>query len=198
MHFDSAVVADLTVSIKLTRWLRVMPAAHMKTPLGRGFGASRWSSRTRAFKVIYVGQQIETSLAETIIRDRFEAISVADRILNLSEVLNWAIAEVHSKKALNLLDLTSVGPLRMGLDTDAVGAKAHLTGQEFSDALHAEFPELDGIMYLSRLTRGRCVAVYDRSIEQCLTADPAIGLACVRSLRDVLEGLSVTLNDDLT
>ena len=52
-------------------------------------------------------------------------------------------------------------------------------------------------MYPSRLTRGRCIAVYDRSIERCLEADPAIGLERVPSLGMLLGDLSITLIDDL-
>lgn len=197
MHLDPGVVDDLTFSVRPDRWLRIMPARHMATPLGRGFGASRWSSPTRRFKVIYLGQEVGTSLAETVVRDRFEAVPREQRMLNLSELTDWAIAEVRATAPLKLLDLTGAGPFRLGIDTDAVGAKAHAAGQEFSDALHADFPSLAGIMYLSRLTRGRCMAVYESSIDRRLEAGPAIGLERLPGLGAILDELSITMNDDL-
>lgn len=142
-------------------------------------------------------REIATSFAETVIRDRFEALPAADRTLNLSEITDWGIAEVRAKTPLKVLDLSGAGPLRLGVDTDAVGAKAHMAGQELSETLHARFSNLDGIMYLSRLTRGHCIAVYERSIDRYIKADPAIGLERVPDLGDILQGLSITLNDDL-
>lgn len=168
MHLDPAVIADLAASVRPERWLRVIPAHYMATPLGRGFGSSRWSSPTDAFKAIYLGQEIETSIAEAMIRDRFEAVPASDRRLNLSEITTWAVTEVQCKLSLKILDLTGSGAFRLGVDTDAVGAKAHAAGQAFSEALHAGFAHIDGIMYLSRLTRGRCIVVYERSIDRCL------------------------------
>lgn len=197
MHLDPDVIDDLTITITVDHWLRVMLARHMSTPLGRGFGSSRWSAPQNSFKVIYLGQQIETSIAETIIRDRFEAVSASDRKLNLSEIMIWGIAEIHSKAALRVLDLTGSGAFRLGVDTDAVGAKPHKAGQDFSKTLHAEFTKLDGIMYPSRLTRGHCIAIYDRSINRCLAAGHAMGLERVPNLANILNGLSVTLIDDL-
>lgn len=197
MHLDPDVINDLTDTITVDRWLRVMPARHMRTPLGRGFGLSRWSSPKNSFKVIYLGQEIETSIAETIVRDRFEAVSASDRELKLSEIMIWGIAEIQSKAPLRVLDLTGSGAFRLGVDTDAVGAKHHKAGQDFSEILHDEFARIDGIMYPSRLTRGRCIAVYDRSIDRCLGAGHAIGLERVPDLAKILNGLSVALIDDL-
>ena len=198
MHLDPAVIADLTVPIRPERWLRIMPARHMVTPLGGGFGSSRWSSPTGSFKVIYLSQEIDTSIAETVIRDRFGAVPASDRKLNLSEVSTWGITELQCKLPLKILDLTGSGAFRLGVDTDAIGAKAHAAGQAFSEVLHTGFPDLDGIMYLSRLTRGRCIAVYDRSIDRCLKAVPATGLERVPDLGELLDGLSITLIEDLT
>lgn len=197
MDLDPAVIAELTASVRPERWPRGMPARHMATPLGRGFGSSRWSSPTNSFKVIYLGQEIGTSIAETVIRDRFEAVPASDRRLNLSEITTWGITEIRCKVALDLLDLTGSGAFRLGVDTDAVGARAHAAGQAFSEALHASFQKLDGTMYLSRLTHGRCMAVYDRSIDRCLDAAPAIGLERVPDLGKILSALSITLVDDL-
>ena len=197
MHLDPAVIEELTTPVRPERWLRVMPARHMATPLGRGFGSSRWSSPTDVFKVIYLGQEIETSIAETVIRDRFEAVPASDRKLNLSEIATWGVTETQCKLPLEILDLTGSGAFRLGVDTDAVGAKAHAAGQAFSETVHADFADIDGIMYLSRLTRGRCIAVYDRSIDRCLDAVPAFGLERMPDLGDRLRGLSITLIDDL-
>jgi hypothetical protein len=46
--------------------------AHATTPLGAGFGATRFASPTKAFKVIYLAQNLTTGIAETLVRDRFQ------------------------------------------------------------------------------------------------------------------------------
>ena len=197
MHLDPIAIAALTKRETLDAWLRVLRSQFAATPLGCGFGPSRFSSPSNAFKVIYLGQTMATAIAETVIRDRFEAVSPALRVLDLSEISTWAVAELHTSVPLRLLDLTEVGALRLGLNTDAVGAKAHQAGQAFSEALHAQFSDIDGIQFLSRLTRGRCMAVYERSIAPCLKAKGVVGLEQAVSLTGILVDLGITLNDDL-
>jgi hypothetical protein len=64
---------------------------------------------------------------------------------------------------LTLLDLTGAAAYELGIDSDANRARAHASGQAMSAAVHAEMPEVDGILFNSRLTTGNCVAVYDRA-----------------------------------
>ena len=197
MHLDLRHIAALTGRVRVEGWLRIMPARHSITALGAALSASRWSSPSGAFKVIYIAEDLETALAETVIRDRFEAVPTAGRIISLSEITGKAIAEIDSKRGLNVLDLTRTGPLKLGISTDAVGAKAHKEGQVFSEKLHYTASAVDGILFESRLTGGWCIAVYERGIGK-LSAGPAISLERARGLVTSLDALDITIDDDLT
>lgn len=70
-------------------------------------------------------------------------------------------------------------------------------GRDCSEALHTGFPSLAGEMYLSRLARGRSMAVFERSIGRRLKAGPAIDLERLPELGAILDELSIALNDDL-
>jgi hypothetical protein len=69
---DLNIFADLAVAITPKSYVRVTPMAHAATPLGAGFGVTRFASPTKAFKVIYLGQDLTTGVAETLVRDRFQ------------------------------------------------------------------------------------------------------------------------------
>jgi hypothetical protein len=97
LHLDPDAVQSLLQHVEQTSWLRIMKSGHKDTPLGCGFGSSRFSSPTSSFKVIYLGETVGTSFAETVIRDRLEAVPTSERFLLLSEIPQWAIAEISSK-----------------------------------------------------------------------------------------------------
>jgi len=60
---DPNVLADLAVAITPKAYVRVTPMGHAATPLGAGFGVTRFASPTKAFKVIYVAQDLTTAIA---------------------------------------------------------------------------------------------------------------------------------------
>jgi hypothetical protein len=53
---------------------------------------TRFASPTKAFKLIYLGQDLTTSVAETLVRDRFQGRATR-KLLDL-EPANWGAAEV--------------------------------------------------------------------------------------------------------
>jgi hypothetical protein len=69
---DRAILADLAVEVTPGAYVRVTPMTHAATPLGAGLGLTRFASPTQAFKVIYLAQDLTTSVAETLVRDRFQ------------------------------------------------------------------------------------------------------------------------------
>ena len=109
MPLDLKIVSQLTVAFAPSSYVRVTPAAHAATPLGMGFGKTRFASPTDSFKILYIAKDVITGVAETIIRDRFEG-KAARRLIE-SEVGTWSVTEV-SAKPLNLLDLRTTGLLR--------------------------------------------------------------------------------------
>jgi len=120
LKLDPATANDLSVEYRPKAWLRVLPRGHMVTPLGMGFGNSRFSSPHRRFRLAYIAQDLPTAIAETIVRDRFERSS--DRVLDETEFDDWAVAEVSATDPLMVLDLRTTGLLRLGVSTDAARA----------------------------------------------------------------------------
>jgi hypothetical protein len=161
VKIDPATVNDLALGFQPSRYLRVLPSVHMATPLGMGFGFTRFSSPSHAFRLVYIARDVATAIAETIVRDRFEGAS--DRVLEETEIENWAVAEVAATSPLTVLDLRTTGLLRLGVSTDAARGKAHGEGRTLSEAIYGAYA-VDGLLYSSRLTAANCLAVYDRAV----------------------------------
>ena len=191
MRLDPAVVQKLTVRMRVNDYVRILPRAHAATPLGMGFGKSRFSSPRDRFRLLYMAQDVKTAVAEAILRDRFEGTS--ERTLLREEFDRYSIASVRDARPLRLLDLRNEGASLLGMSTDASRAKSQTAGPRFSQHLYDQ-TDLDGIVYLSRITNAQCVAVYDRAVETCLdTEGPAIDLSRVASLASALRDLHVTV-----
>lgn len=190
MNLDPRTVGDLALAFQPRAYLRVMPLVHIRTPLGMGFGQSRFSSPSQAFKLVYLARDLATAIAETIVRDRFEGESA--RVLDESEIENWAVAEVTAIAPLTVLDLRTTGLLKLGVSTDAARAKEHREGQELSETIHGSFA-VDGLLYASRLTAADCVAVYDRAVSARLTSSPAIELIRQADLVPALRSIGIAV-----
>jgi hypothetical protein len=190
VKLDPQTVAELALAFQPQSYLRVMPVAHMATPLGMGFGQTRFSSRSRAFRLVYIARDLATAIAETIVRDRFEGS--AKRVLDQTEIENWAVAEVTANEPLVVLDLRTTGLLKLGVSTDAARAKEHQEGRKLSEALYGSFA-IDGLLYASRLSSAECVAVYDRAVEVKLNATPAVSLLRHPDLISALQSIGVSL-----
>jgi hypothetical protein len=190
MVLDPDVVASLVAAYQPTAYLRVTPIAHRATPLGMGFGKTRFASPTDAFKLLYIAKYLATSVAEAIIRDRFEGTTA--RELTAGELADWGVTEVSAPVPLRLLDMRTAGSFLLGVSTDIAGAKAQDEARRFSRAVFDQ-TDLDGILYLSRLTRRTCVAVYDRAVAAKLDAGPVHELETLAALVPALSALRVAL-----
>ncbi|MDP3411088.1 RES family NAD+ phosphorylase [Bosea sp. (in: a-proteobacteria)] len=190
MKLDPRIVSDLALAFQPRAYLRVMPVAHMRKPLGMGFGHSRFSSPSQAFKLLYLARDLATAIAETIVWDRFEG--EIDRVLDEGEIENWAVAEVTATAPLTVLDLRTTGLLRLGVSTDAARAKEHREGRELSEAVYDPFA-IDGLLYASCLTAADCVAVYDRAVSEKLTSSPAVELIRQADLLYALRSIGVSI-----
>lgn len=193
MKLDPAIIDDLALRFQPISFLRIMPSDKMATPLGMGHGHSRFSSPNRTFRTVYLARDLATAIAETIVRDRFEGAS--DRVLDETEIGEWAIAEVSAAIPLVTLDLRTTGLLRLGVSTDAGRAKAHREGQELSEAVYCAFA-IDGFLYSSRLTAADCLAVYDRAVVN-LRSSSAAPLLCHPGLVAALNLLGVVIRKQL-
>jgi hypothetical protein len=97
-------------------------------------------------------------MAEALVREGKQLREIA-----ADEVETWIVAEISTSTPLTVIDLRTNGLMRLGNSTDAARGKAHVEGRRFSQALYDGF-DVDGILYLSRLTGAECVAVYDRAV----------------------------------
>ena len=161
MKLDPRVIDGLRRRLTPRAYIRVTPLRYAATPLGMGFGETRFASPSRKFKVLYLGQTLTTAIAETIVRDRF--VGRRRHRITDEEVLSWGVTEIGVSEPLNLLDLTGTGLVRLGVPTNAVKGKAQGPGQRLSEALHGADPNIDGIFYPSRLTNQLCMAIYERA-----------------------------------
>ena len=95
MKLDRTVLADLAVAFTPKDYVRVTPMAHAATPLAAGYGQSRFASPIRAFKVVYLAEDLTTSIAETLVRDRFQGKARRTLLLN---------SRYTNSKPLNIAD----------------------------------------------------------------------------------------------
>lgn len=188
MRLDPRTVADLALAFRPQAYLRVMPAAHAATPLGMGFGHTRFSSPDQAFRLVYIARDLATAIAETIVRDRFEGAT--ERVLDYSEIDEWAVAEVTAPSPLLVLDLRTTGLLRLGVSTDAARGKEHREGRQLSATLYESYA-IDGLLYSSRLTSAECLAIYDRAVDTKLVSTPGANLVLHADLVPALKSIDV-------
>ena len=170
--------------------MRVLPSRNVATPIGAGFGSSRFSSPSNAFKVLYAADNFATAFAEAVVRDRFEGKS--RRFLYRPHLDQLCVAAVGSNRELVMLDLRGAAAYELGFDTDASRARDHTSGQALSEAVHAKMPDIDAILFDSRLTSGACVAIYERALPS-LSAKPSIALMQSALLPAELTRLGVTV-----
>ena len=189
MILDPNVLADLAVAITPKAYVRVTPMGHAATPLGAGFGVTRFSSPTKAFKVIYVAQDLTTAIAETLVRDRFQGRALR-KFLDVEAAL-WGMTEVNAGAPLTLIDLRTTGLVRLGVSTEAARGKAQGQGRKLSQAIY-EQTDAQGLIYNSRLTGGACICIYDRALAG-LVATPVIEVTLLAGFVDALRELNVTL-----
>ena len=189
MNLDLRRIEARTGPVELTGWSRIIPDRHRATPAGAGFGASRFSSPSGAFRTFYAAQDFATALAEAVIRDRF--VGKERRYLYRPYLDSLLATEISTSASLMLVDLTGAAAYDMGIDTDVKGSRSHHAGQAFAEALHKR-TSADGILFSSRLTDAPCVAIFDRALSRLIATAP-VDLVRVGALAEELVRLEVTV-----
>jgi hypothetical protein len=189
VRLDPRILLDLAVPFAPKNYVRVTPLAHAATPLGAGFGLTRFASPTKAFKVLYLGQNLLTGVVEAIVRDRFQA--KVRRVLEESEIALWGATTVSAAQTLTAIDLRTTGLVRLGVSTEAARGKAQGQGRQLSQTVHDQ-TDADGLLYTSRLTGAICVCVYERSAP-LLRATPVVPLGDFPDFTTALQALDITL-----
>ena len=150
---------------------RIFPSRHLDSPLGTIPADSRFCSRTGGYSVLYAAADFATAFVETVIRDRF--VGLSSREIAIREITSGAWARLESIPGLTLalLDLREDGCAKIGAPTDVVNARNHAAGRTFAAVIHASHPNIDGLVYRSRLTGGNAYAVFDRAIAKLHTRE---------------------------
>ncbi|MEQ1941299.1 RES family NAD+ phosphorylase [Mesorhizobium sp. VNQ89] len=190
MKLVAKKIRERIITAGVSDWPRILPGRHRGQPTGAGFGSSRFSSPSRQFKVLYAGEDFATAFAEAVVRDRFQGKQ--RRFLYRPHLDALCVTAISSLRELALVDLTGAGSYELGIDTDANRARDHGRGQEFSELLHDLLPHVDGILFHSRLTNARCIAIYERALPS-LSGSVPVSLLQVAELMPELERLQITI-----
>jgi hypothetical protein len=129
--------------------------------------------------VIYAANRLQTAIAETLIRNRFDGR--ATRRLEQDEVSDRNVSILDAHTALHLLDLRGDGAIAYGVPAAVLRATNHRSGRVFARRLHDYLPDVDGILFPSRLLDGSVnVAVFER-------ASRKVSVRSTRPLTDLRE-----------
>ena len=173
-------------------WRRLY-LSHHPDPLGFGLARSRFSDPTgRAFGVVYLGSSIKVAFNEVILRDRADGRTGSVPI-PLAEIEAYSCAEIDIAAELRLVDLTGDGGLRMGVPSDAVGARDQTTAQLWSAAFHAHPDAVDGVYYPSRLNEERNLALYDRALRRLRPAATPRLIECRGQLAAIITDFDLAI-----
>lgn len=181
---------ERVLEASIADWPRILPSRHRSTPANAGFGSSRFSSPSGAFRVLYAADNFPTAFAEAVVRDRFEG--KARRFLYRPHLEQLCVTSISSSRKLALLDLRGAAAYEIGIDTDANRARTHGSGQALSEVVHANMTDIDGILFNSRLTTGDCMAIYDRAFP-ALSGTPPVALIQATLLPAELTRLGITV-----
>ncbi|CAL4869712.1 hypothetical protein MMA231_04004 (plasmid) [Asticcacaulis sp. MM231] len=185
---NNKILDAFTVDATLVGYVRSLKRDHSGTPLGMGYGLTRFASPSKAFQLIYLAADPKTSVAEAIVRDRFQ--HKAKREMAEEEFDLWSMCEITRSAKFKLLDLRADAPTLLNIPTDAVNGRNHKAGRAFSERLYSQ-TSLDGILYPSRFTKKDCVALYDKAITGRITASASIDLPRLRKLTDYMDELKI-------
>ena len=190
MRIPQPLLDSRLLTAGIDAWPRVIAWRHRATPAEAGHGSSRFSDPQGVFRVLYAAEDFATAFAEGVVRDKLQG--KARRFLYQPHIERLGLTEIASSRPLKLLDLTGAAAFELGIDTDTKGARAHAAGQALSSALYEHIPDLDGLLFSSRLTTGRCVAIYDRALGD-LSGRPPVGLIQSAQLLTELKRLNIVV-----
>ena len=164
---------------------RIIPGNYLTSPLGTAPADSRFCTKADGYTVLYASPDFGTAFIETVVRDRFTRRR--RREVAIQEVTERACALIATKSGimLRLLDLRRDGCALIGAPTDTVNARNHAAGRAFGRVIHADYADIDGLIYASRLTGANIDAVFDRGLGKLEAPDSRMLSDCPE-LPDVL------------
>jgi len=151
------------------RWFRLYKARH---PNPLGFGSKEARSRFSdprnpppedQFRVIYLAENLKTCFSEVFVRDRKDR-RIEPLPISRQELAEYSVAEIKVVSQMPVLDLFHAQHARMSIPTDVTGWSDHALSQQWSLAFWRHPQHIQGIVYRSRFTGARNIALYDRSV----------------------------------
>lgn len=126
---------------------------------------------------------------EAVLRDKKNGV-VGNFPIDESELHARRYAEVEIGSALNVVDLTDNGAVRIGMPSDVLGRSIQAAARHWSLAFYTHPAAPDGIMYPSRLNGETNLAIYDRGVSK-LVVTGTCELISATGLPAVLNDLQV-------
>ena len=167
-----------------TPWWRVHSAAHGPVWFGPAPGRgprNRFDAPNREYRVCYLGDSPEVSIAETIIRQPHTRL-VSRTVLEASIASRFPIS-----RELKLVRLHGPGLLRLGIGADVAHGYPYDQCQQLALELWQHGDAVDGIEYLSRWDNDRfCFALFDRAADALGAPDHTLSLADPRRTSPIL------------
>ena len=164
VRYPRSLIGPLLVEIELPESYRIMPRRFQWSPLETSAADSRFASREAGYTVLYAATDFATAFVETVVRDRLAGRKRREVALREVTARVWVQIAGRPGRTLTLLDLRGDGCARIGAPTDVVGARSHSAGRAFGRAIYDGYPEVEGVLYESRLNGADAYAVFDRGI----------------------------------
>lgn len=148
--------------IRLTR----CPATEPYWGRGRRY---RFDDPAGVYGVTYGAERLDVAFAETVLHEQGAFIDgrwvIDQRRIDERFIVRFGRS---TGQPLRLADLTGSALKRLGLNNDLSASDNYLPSRQVSAAVHAQLPQADGIVYVSRqLNTHRAVALFEGCAVAC-------------------------------
>jgi hypothetical protein len=127
--------------------------------------AYRFDDPAQVYGATYTALRMDVAFAETILHQK-ALFTGGQWVVDEASVVERHVVTYTRPARPNLLvaDFTGVNLKALGLNNDLCSSDDYTESMAVSSSLHAQIPELDGIMYVSRqMNTGLAVALFERS-----------------------------------
>jgi hypothetical protein len=193
VQLDPAHLRRCLTCVTLSGWCRIFPARHAAAPTGVGPGDSRFATAAGGHRLLYAAEDFRTAFVETVVRDGFDDGRGARTVDWVDiETRVWSLLDMAGPEArLRAVDLRGDGAVRLGVPTDVVRARDHAAGRAFGAALFGDHPDIDAVLFPSRLTGGAVVAVRAEAAAERLVGTSGAEIAAHPDLVAILEAYAI-------
>lgn len=149
---------------------RIIPWRWRHDPAGTAANDSRFCTRKGGYSVLYAAEDFATAFVETVVRDAL--VGRTTRRIKPVVLTTRCATIFEPADRLSLLDLRNDGCIALGAPTDAIRARNHAAGRALGRSIHDGHPDVDGILYASRLNGRDCYAIFDRAVQKLGDGSP--------------------------